>query len=458
MPEFADQAHLAAHGARQFLDYGKAKARPAVAARYACVSLREFLEDQRLLFFGDAWTRVAHIEAQTLVRSRQHFDDHAAGLGEFHCVAGEIEKNLPQAAVIAADPRRRAIADDDRKLEIFPARFRRQQFGDVLHRAFGIKRGKLKRDAPCFEARVIENLGDEIEQQFARLADGGDIAFSTWFEFAEREQVGHADDAVQRRAQFVRERGEQRRLGAQCVIGGFGMAGDIARHHQACAVRQHPLDPLKAASVRRRRIEAAHAIFRNRRGMPPPWGAMGANKVLERRAKGGVGAQQHPICRKNGGGIGQCVEHVEYRRGRGLLHRADQAPGWLRNPRQRPIGASPLPLQAVRFSNVNPAHDFGAVEIGDAARDLKRAVIRARRERQCFRRFGQEGGALRIRRGGFLQRFEIQHGIELEPALTLCGARPRHAGGGFSSAFQFLPFGGCASWRVIGPLARVRAM
>ena len=75
-----------------------------------------------------------------------------------------------------------------------------------------------------------------------------------------REQARHAEDAVERRAQFVRQRRKQGRLCAQRFFGGACVTGDVARDGEARAIGQLALEPLEAAPVRGGRIEAAHAV------------------------------------------------------------------------------------------------------------------------------------------------------------------------------------------------------
>ncbi len=79
---------------------------PPCFAVHAGIGLREFLENQSLLVRRHARAGVTHGEAQT-ARTRRKFKHDAAGLGEFHRIAGEVEQDLTQAPVIPFDPEQR---------------------------------------------------------------------------------------------------------------------------------------------------------------------------------------------------------------------------------------------------------------------------------------------------------------------------------------------------------------
>ena len=98
------------------------------------------------------------------------------------------------------------------------------------------------------------------------------------------------------------------------------------------AVRQHALDPFEAAAIRRRRFEAALAVFELRRRPPcPRAGAAGRpnggswRETPDWRAKAAVRRQDCD-------GIGQCVERIERMRGGGLPPCPDQARAPVKKP------------------------------------------------------------------------------------------------------------------------------
>ncbi len=61
----------------------------------------------------------------------------------------------------------------------------------------------------AFEPRVIEDVGDQRQQVFAARAYGAQIFSLSLAAHGLRQNLRHAHDAVQRRAQFMRQRGEQ---------------------------------------------------------------------------------------------------------------------------------------------------------------------------------------------------------------------------------------------------------
>ena len=81
------------------------------------------------------------------------------------------------------------------------------------------------------DLRKIQDVVDEPEQGFAGTFHGGEIIALLPGERGVQRQLGHADDAVHRRADFVAHVGEKVALGA---VGGFGgFLGDLHRFVKA---------------------------------------------------------------------------------------------------------------------------------------------------------------------------------------------------------------------------------
>ncbi len=95
--------------------------------------------------------------------------------------------------------------------------------GERLHRvaqAFAeVEPLPLQHELPRLDLGEVEDVVDDREQGLARIADGGEVLALLGAELALEDQFGHADDGVQRRADFVAHVGQESALGA---AGGLG--------------------------------------------------------------------------------------------------------------------------------------------------------------------------------------------------------------------------------------------
>ena len=96
------------------------------------VALLEFLEQARHAVFGDAWTGIVNREREHAVAAL--LDDHpdAAGLGELHCVAGEVDEDLAQPISVADDARRHVRRDEGRDLDALALGFGSKELDHAL--------------------------------------------------------------------------------------------------------------------------------------------------------------------------------------------------------------------------------------------------------------------------------------------------------------------------------------
>ena len=150
---------------------------------------------------------------------------HAAGRGELDGVAGEIEQHLPQPRGVADHFCRQPFVDIGRDFELPGLRPRRQQFGDVLDQSRERERAMFEIDLAGFDLGIIQQLLDQRQQRvaggFHRLGIGHLLGRQRRIQ----QQPAHADDAVERRANFVRGHREEPRLGA---VGGVGLVAGLA--------------------------------------------------------------------------------------------------------------------------------------------------------------------------------------------------------------------------------------
>ena len=216
-------------------------------------------------------------------------DADAARRGELHRVAGEVHQHLPQAHAVGEHEARRVGADRGGDLQPLALGARREQFDhalDELHRST-VSTTRPRR--PGLDLGEIENLVDEREQRRPRAADGLDVAHVLGAERRVAQEVGHAENAVDRRADLVAHRGEEaglgfaRRLGPVARRGRFLQAARL-RRAATCFRRRRASPRLRPSTARvpsppRARPRArpsrppagsAHAPQRSR---PCPWKA-----------------------------------------------------------------------------------------------------------------------------------------------------------------------------------------
>src|SRR5262245_60187418 len=105
------------------------KTRAALPSGAAVIDLLKFLEDTRLVLARDAWARISPAKLEPSIKRACGNLDRAR-VGEFDCVAGEIEQYLCQAALVPA-PQWHAFADRGPEFEPLGTR---QRLGRSRHR------------------------------------------------------------------------------------------------------------------------------------------------------------------------------------------------------------------------------------------------------------------------------------------------------------------------------------
>ena len=230
-----------AHAPDNAVADAQAQTRPAVIAGGALGRLFEFAEDSLLRLRGDADAGVAHDE-RDLSRpdARLGNQRNAAGLRKFDGVACKVEQHLAQPRGVAKHLLRQTLIDIGGDLELARLRAWREQFGDVLDHGGERERTLLKVDLAGFDLGEIEQFVDQRHQRVAGCLDRLGIGSLLGGERCIEQEVAHADDAVQGRADFMRRHGKEFRFGAVRRIGviarlgqralGARAVGDVAAH------------------------------------------------------------------------------------------------------------------------------------------------------------------------------------------------------------------------------------
>ena len=143
----------------------------------------------------------------------------AAAIGELHGVASEICQRLAQAQNVAKHQPGDFRGDMGCDFETLALGGRRQQLRDLLDETAEIERLLDEFEAAGFNLGEVENLINQAGERGARSADRFDVARRLGIEPRVAQQLGHAENAVQRRADLVAHRGQESRFG---FARGFG--------------------------------------------------------------------------------------------------------------------------------------------------------------------------------------------------------------------------------------------
>src|SRR5690606_19878296 len=138
---------------------------------------------------------------------------------ELHRVANQVGGDLAEAPDIADDAEWQVRIDPDDQFEVLFHDARGNEGRHVLDRLGEIERRVVEHQLAGVDLREVENVVDDRQQRIARLDDDIDEHGLALVELGAREQFGHAQHAVHRRADLVAHVGQEFRLGA---VGGFG--------------------------------------------------------------------------------------------------------------------------------------------------------------------------------------------------------------------------------------------
>ncbi|OWK25123.1 hypothetical protein AJ87_13795 [Rhizobium yanglingense] len=139
-------------------------------------------------------------------------------LGKLDGVADEICDDLAKPPGIADDGGRQVRIGAHQKLEILLRRGRRKQRRDILDRFHRIEGRLAQRHLSGIDFGEVQNVVDDRQKRVAGLDDDVDEGLLPRVKIGLRHQLGHAEHAIHRRADFMAHIGEKFRLGA---IGSF---------------------------------------------------------------------------------------------------------------------------------------------------------------------------------------------------------------------------------------------
>src|SRR6185437_10912217 len=177
-------ADLAAHRIHKTLGNRETQARSAETPRMTGIGLHEFAEDFFALFLRHAHSGIAHFEPQRTAlvdRDKLDVDANAAFFREFDGISDEVGQHLPQAHAVSADRARNCRRNDRKDFDALGMRARAQEFDHAFDQATDIDLFLLQRHHAGFDFREVENVADQRQKRFARLADRLDVSALFWF-------------------------------------------------------------------------------------------------------------------------------------------------------------------------------------------------------------------------------------------------------------------------------------
>ncbi|MNI03426.1 hypothetical protein D3C73_563290 [compost metagenome] len=239
---------VAAHDVGQATRNRQAQSGASKSACRRSVHLGEGLEQLIHVAFGNARAAVDHREFEGHAALR----DAAAACDETHgALVGELDRVRQQVLHHLADPQGVA-AHHGRKLA-FELRDELQPLGlglglerpdDAAMQIFKIHVDRLEIHPPGLDLGHVEDVVQQAQQVVARVADDGQIFALGPFEPGRAQQLGRAQHAVHRRAQFVRNDAQEVGLS---LIGRVGLvAGGAQFLDQMGLMLLERADPLLA--------------------------------------------------------------------------------------------------------------------------------------------------------------------------------------------------------------------
>ena len=230
-PEFrafarrAVDADFAAHLLDQALGNHQAQAGAAGLARQRVVGLAERLEQRAHVLAGQADAGVLHADAQ-LHAVFLFFFDHRAGddgafAGELDRVADQVGQDLLEAQRVAHQRQRRVAVDQAHQLQLLGMGGGGEDGQGVLQQVPQVERDAVEHQLAGLDLREVEDLVDDAQQVVGGFFDGAQVVQLARGQLAFLQQVGEAEDAVERRADFMAHVGQELGLDAAGLQGLF---------------------------------------------------------------------------------------------------------------------------------------------------------------------------------------------------------------------------------------------
>ena len=192
------------------LGHGQAQPR-ALGTDDEAAPLLERVEDAVLVGMGDADAGVRHRDHQVTRLQPGGHGHRAAVVGELHRVAEEVEQDLAEPQLVSAN-RRQVIGELEGQGDAVLCRPLPNQRQGVLEGDRRVEGRQVQLHLAGLDLGEVEDVVEQREEVPAGVANVAEVVLLTVVEVAEhalQQDLGEADDRVQRGAQLVRHAREE---------------------------------------------------------------------------------------------------------------------------------------------------------------------------------------------------------------------------------------------------------
>ena len=225
LAELALQPDFAAHQIDQAARDRQAEAGAAIFAGGRAVFLGKGIKYQLLLFRGNADAGVAHRKMHrgsiAMAGALRDAQRDFAIFGELDGVADQVGQDLTDAAGVAQRMGRHFRQDFADQFDVFLVGAQRHRFQGFRDEAVQVEGNVFDEQFAGLDLREVENVVDDGEQRFGRGFDNRHVLALLIGQRGIEGQIGHADDAVHRRADLVAHVGEEVALRPARRLGGI---------------------------------------------------------------------------------------------------------------------------------------------------------------------------------------------------------------------------------------------
>jgi hypothetical protein len=166
---------------------------------------------------------------------RGQLDRHPALAGELQAVGDQVHQHLADALGVGQDPGGRGRVDLDRQPQALLGGGVAPGVAGRADQVVQVGGHVVQVDLAGLDLRQVQHVVEHLHQAVARLDHQAHVAALGFVEVGAVQGVGHAQQAVHRRAQLVAGDGHEGGLGA------VGLQGPFALLAQAAGQGVHPL-------------------------------------------------------------------------------------------------------------------------------------------------------------------------------------------------------------------------
>ena len=172
-------------------------------------------------------------------------------LGEFDCVANQIDQDLTQARGITPHHRGDFRGEREEQLDALLMRLEGQRTAGVRNQLKRRKIDLFQGKTPGLDAGEVEDVIDDDEQRLRRRLHRIQVITLLVCEFGIEQQIGHAQHAIHGRADLMTHVRQEVAFGPARSLGGLLRRNQRSRTPVACRRAAEPLPaPLRLRTIR----------------------------------------------------------------------------------------------------------------------------------------------------------------------------------------------------------------